>query len=393
MHLRKSSEIDVAGKRVFLRADLNVPLDDAGNIGDDARIRSAVPVIRDLLSRGAAVMVCAHLGRPTEGEARPGDSLAPVAQRLAALLGCEVPLLAQWLDRIEVAPGEVVLLENCRLNRGEQADDAGLAARIARLCDVYVNDAFATAHRAECTTHALALAAPVACAGPRLCAELEALGRALDAPEAPCVAIVGGSKMSGKLGILANLATRVDTLILGGGIANTFLLATGHRVGRSLVETELLPEARRIVAAMQARGATLSLPVDVVTAREFAPHAEAVVKAVTEVADDDMILDIGPETASQLTAQLQTARTIVWNGPLGVFEFDRFAEGTRSLGRAIAGSNARSLAGGGDTIAAIGRLGIAEQLDHISNAGVAFLEALEGKTLPLLEALQQRARD
>lgn len=390
MLFRKFRDLDLTGKRVFIRADLNVPLDDSGNIGDESRIHAALPAIREALAQGAAVMVTSHLGRPAEGDPQPEDTLAPVATRLCALLGHPVRLVQDWTHGVSVEAGELVILENCRLNRGEKADSAELAARIAGLCDVYVNDAFATAHRAECTTHALALAAPIACAGPQLTAELEALGRAVESPEQPLVAIVGGSKMSTKLAILQNLALKADRLIVGGGIANTFLMAAGFKAGRSLVEPELLAEARQIMAGMRGRGASVVLPIDVVTTREFAPQADAIVKPVAEVADEDMILDIGPETAAELAAQLRTARTILWNGPLGVFEFDRFAEGTRALGRAIADSSAMSLAGGGDTIAAIGKFGLAAQLDHVSNAGSAFLEFIEGKTLPALEALQQR---
>lgn len=382
----------LAGKRVFIRADLNVPQDDVGTITDDTRIRASLPCIRMALDKGAAVMVTSHLGRPTEGESRPEDSLAPVAARLAELLGKPVRLAQDWVEgRFRISPGDIVVLENCRLNKGEKKNSAELASKMAALCDIYVNDAFATAHRAEATTHALALAAPVACAGPLLAAELEALGRALVAPEKPLIAIVGGSKVSTKLSILDSLADKVDQLIVGGGIANTFLLAAGFKVGKSLVETDLLPEARRIIAKMSARGASVPIPTDVVVAREFSATAEAVVKAASEVADDEMILDIGPQTAAHLADMLKAARTVVWNGPMGVFEFDAFAKGTQVVAEAIAASSAMSLAGGGDTIAAIAKFGIGEHISYISTAGGAFLEFLEGKPLPAVEALAQRA--
>lgn len=391
MAFRRQADIDLAGKRVFIRADLNVPLDETGSIADEARIHAALPSIRDALERGATVLVCSHLGRPSEGEAVPEDSLAPVALRMSALLNRPVRFVQNWVQGLDVMPGEVVLLENCRLNRGEKADSPELAARLAKLFDIYVNDAFATAHRAECTTHALALAAGLSCAGLALTAELEALERSLDAPEQPLVAIVGGARLSTKLAILDRLAAQADRLIVGGGIANTFLLAAGFRSGRSLVEAELLPHARRIMATMAARGATVLLPTDCIVAPGFAPDAVASVREVAKVGDEEMILDIGPETASHLASELLAARTIIWNGPLGVFEFDRFAAGTRALGEAIAASSARSLAGGGDTIAAITKFGLAAGLDHVSNAGGAFLQYLEGKPLPAIEALQQRA--
>lgn len=391
MQFNKLTDLELAGKRVFIRADLNVPQDDGGNITDDTRIRASVPAIRLALDSGAAVMVTSHLGRPAEGEFKPEDSLAPVAERLAQLLNTPIRLVQDWLDgQFRVAPGEIVLLENCRLNRGEKADSAELAAQMAALCDIYVNDAFATAHRAEATTHALALAAPLACAGPLLAAELDALGRALLAPEKPLVAIVGGSKVSTKLTILDSLADRVDQLIVGGGIANTFLLASGHKVGKSLVEADLLPEARRIIAKMAARGASVPIPTDVVVATEFAATAPARVKPATQVADNEMILDVGPETTAQLTEAIKAARTIVWNGPLGVFEFDQFAHSTETMAHAIADSTAMSLAGGGDTIAAISRFGVGKQISYVSTAGGAFLEFLEGKTLPAIAALTQR---
>lgn len=392
MQFKKLADLDLAGKRVFIRADLNVPQDDSGVITDDTRIRASLPGIRLALDQGAAVMVTSHLGRPTEGEFHPEDSLAPVAARLAELLGKPVRLVQDWIEgRFHVAPGEIVLLENCRLNRGEKKNDAELAAKMAKLCDIYVNDAFATAHRAEATTHALALAAPIACAGPLLAAELDALTKALLAPEKPLVAIVGGSKVSTKLTILDSLADKVDQLIVGGGIANTFLAAAGRKIGKSLAEADLLPEARRIMAKMAARGASVPLPTDVVVAREFSATAEAVVKPVSAVGDGEMILDVGPASAEMLAKLLTDARTIVWNGPLGVFEFEPFANGTRVVAKAIAESDAMSLAGGGDTIAAIAKFGIAGQISYISTAGGAFLEFLEGKTLPAIDALKQRA--
>lgn len=391
MRFTKLSDLDVAGKRVLIRADLNVPLDDVGTISDDTRIRASLEGIRLALGKGAAVMVTSHLGRPIEGDPKPEDSLLPVAERLSELLGRPVPLIRDWIGGgFEVQPGEVVLLENCRMNCGEKNNDPALANRMASLCDIYVNDAFATAHRAEATTHALALAASVACAGPLLSAELDALGKALESPASPLIAVVGGSKVSTKLTILDNLADKVDQLIVGGGIANTFLLAAGYKVGKSLVETDLLPEARRIMEKMQKRGASVPLPTDVVVAHEFSASAQAVTKPATQVADDEMILDIGPESAAQLANQIQVARTIVWNGPLGVFEFEAFSYGTACIAKAIAESSALSLAGGGDTISAIAKFGVSKQIDYISTAGGAFLEFLEGRTLPALDALASR---
>jgi len=391
MQFKKLSDLDLAGKRVFIRADLNVPQDDNGAITDDTRIRASVPGIKLALDKGAAVMVTSHLGRPTEGDFKPEDSLAPVAVRMSDILGKPVRLVQNWVDGgFEVKPGEVVLLENCRVNKGEKKNSAELAAKMAKLCDIYANDAFATAHRAEATTEALALAAPVACAGPLLAAELEALGKALLAPERPLTAIVGGSKVSTKLTILDSLADKVDQLIVGGGIANTFLLASGLPIGKSLVEADLVEEAKRIIAKMAARGASVPIPVDVVTAKEFSATAKATVKAVKDVDADDMILDVGPETAAKLADQLKASKTIVWNGPLGVFEFDAFANGTKVLAEAIAASSAMSLAGGGDTIAAIAKFGISDKVGYISTAGGAFLEFLEGKSLPAVEALVQR---
>lgn len=379
------------GKRVFIRADLNVPQDDAGNITEDTRIRASVPAIRAALDAGAAVMVTSHLGRPTEGEFKPEDSLAPVAARLSELLGRPVELKQDWVDGVDVAPGQVVLLENCRVNKGEKKNVDELAQKMARLCDVYVNDAFGTAHRAEATTHGIAKFAPVVCAGPLLAAELDALGKALHSPQRPLLAIVAGSKVSTKLSILQSLASKVDNLIVGGGIANTFMKAVGLNIGKSLAEADLVAEAKSIIDMMAARGAQVPIPVDVVCAKEFAPTAAATVKDVADVLDDDMILDIGPKTAAMLAEQVKKAGTIVWNGPVGVFEFDQFAEGTKALALAIAESPAFSIAGGGDTLAAIAKYDIADKIGYISTGGGAFLEFLEGKTLPAVEILLQRS--
>jgi len=381
----------VAGRRVFIRADLNVPQDDAGRITEDTRIRASLPAIRMALEAGAAVMVTSHLGRPTEGEFKPEDSLAPVATRMAELLGREVKLVANWVDGVQVAPGELVLLENCRVNKGEKKNSEELAKKLAALCDIFVHDAFGTAHRAEGTTYGIAQFAPVACAGPLLAAEIDALTKALATPKRPLVAIVAGSKVSTKLTILQALASKVDGLIVGGGIANTFMLAAGLKIGKSLAEPDLVDQAKAVIEAMKARGAAVPIPVDVVCAKAFAADAPATVKAATEVADDDLILDIGPQTAAQLAAQLKAAGTIVWNGPVGVFEFDAFAHGTETLARAIAESDAFSIAGGGDTLAAIAKYGIADQVGYISTGGGAFLEVLEGKTLPAFEILSRRA--
>ncbi len=379
------------GKRVFIRADLNVPQDDAGNITEDTRIRASVPAIRAALDAGAAVMVTSHLGRPTEGEFKSEDSLAPIAQRLSELLGQPVVLKANWVDGVDVAPGQVVLLENCRVNKGEKKNSDELAQKMAKLCDVYVNDAFGTAHRAEATTHGIAKFAPIACAGPLLAAELDALGKALGQPACPLAAIVAGSKVSTKLTILKSLAQKVDRLIVGGGIANTFMLAAGLPIGKSLAEADLVDEAKAIIEMMAQRGASVPIPTDVVCAKEFSPSAVATVKAVAEVAADDMILDIGPQTAKVLAAQLLDAGTIVWNGPVGVFEFDQFGEGTKTLAMAIAASTGFSIAGGGDTLAAIAKYNIADKVGYISTGGGAFLEFLEGKVLPAVDVLEQRA--
>jgi len=380
-----------AGLRVFIRADLNVPQDDDGRITEDTRIRASVPCIEMALKAGAAVMVTSHLGRPTEGAFKPEDSLAPVARRLGELLGREVPLVADWVDGVSVAPGQVVLLENCRVNVGEKKNKPELAQKLAKLCDIFVNDAFGTAHRAEGTTYGIAEYAKIACAGPLLAAEIDAITKALAQPQRPLVAIVAGSKVSTKLTILKALSEKVDQLIVGGGIANTFMLAAGLKIGKSLAEPDLLDQARAVIDGMKARGAEVPIPTDVVTAKTFAADALATVKAATDVADDDLILDIGPDTTARLAAQLKAAGTIVWNGPVGVFEFDAFAKGTEGIARAIAESRAFSIAGGGDTLAAIAKYGIEKDVGYISTGGGAFLEMLEGKTLPALEILEKRA--
>ncbi len=380
-----------AGQRVFIRADLNVPQADDGSITEDTRIRASVPCIQMALDAGAAVMVTSHLGRPTEGEFKPEDSLAPVAKRLGELLDREVPLVANWVDGVTVAPGQVVLLENCRVNKGEKKNNEVLARQMAQLCNIYVNDAFGTAHRAEGTTYGIAQFAPIACAGPLLAAEIDAIGKALEAPQRPLAAIVAGSKVSTKLTILKSLSQNVDQLIVGGGIANTFMLAAGLKIGKSLAEVDLVSEAKAVIEAMKARGAEVPIPTDVVTAKNFAADAVATVKKATEVDDDDLILDIGPETAAKLAAQLKQAGTIVWNGPVGVFEFAAFENGTKVIAQAIAESSAFSIAGGGDTLAAIAKYGIEKQVGYISTGGGAFLEILEGKTLPAFEILAKRA--
>lgn len=382
----------VAGQRVFIRADLNVPQDDAGRITEDTRIRASVPCIRLALDAGAAVMVTSHLGRPTEGQFKPEDSLAPVAARLAELLGVAVPLVRDWVDGVAVAPGQVVMLENCRLNKGEKKNDETLARKMAALTDIFVHDAFGTAHRAEASTYGIAQYAKVACAGPLLAAEIDAISQALANPKRPLVAIVAGSKVSTKLTILQALAARVDRLIVGGGIANTFLLAAGLPIGNSLAEADLVAQARAVIDAMKARGAEVPIPTDVVTAKAFKADAAATVKAADAVAADDLILDIGPQTAARLADMLKAAGTIVWNGPVGVFEFDAFAHGTETIARAIAASSAFSIAGGGDTLAAIAKYGIAGDVSYISTGGGAFLEVLEGKTLPAFEILERRAK-
>ncbi|MCE5387646.1 MAG: phosphoglycerate kinase [Acidithiobacillus sp.] len=384
---------DAKGKRVFIRADLNVPLNDQGQITEDTRVRASVPAVKMALEAGAAVMITSHLGRPVEGEFKPEDSLAPVAKRLGELLGQAVPLQQNWVDGgFTVEPGQVVMLENCRLNKGEKKNDDTLAQKYAKLCDIFVHDAFGTAHRAEASTYGIAKYAPIACAGPLLAAEIDAISRALANPKRPLIAIVAGSKVSTKLTILQALASKVDGLIVGGGIANTFLLASGHPIGKSLAEPELLEEAKTVMATMKARGAEVPIPVDVVVADRFAADAKATVKDVKEVGAEDLILDIGPKTAQLLAEKLKAAGTIVWNGPVGVFEFDAFANGTKSMAMAIAESPAFSIAGGGDTLAAIAKYGIADRIGYISTGGGAFLEVLEGKTLPAFEILEARSQ-
>jgi phosphoglycerate kinase len=383
---------EVAGRRVFVRADLNVPLDAAGAISDDTRVRASLPCIELALRANAAVMVTSHLGRPAEGEFDPKESLLPVAKRLAELLGRPVPLVRDWVDGVAVAPGEMVLLENCRFNRGEKKNEPALARKLARLCDIFVHDAFGTAHRAEASTYGIAEYAKVACAGPLLADEVDAIGKALASPEHPLVAIVGGSKVSTKLSVLKNLASRVDRLIVGGGIANTFMLAAGRPIGKSLAEPDLVGQARAVIDAMAARGAEVPLPLDVVVASEFKPEAKATVKAASEVGAEELILDVGPKTAELFAGTLDRAGTIVWNGPIGVFEWDAFGHGTETVARAVANSGAFSIAGGGDTIAAIAKYGLEQDIGYISTGGGAFLEMLEGKRLPALEILERRAK-
>ena len=379
------------GKRVFIRADLNVPQDDNGNITEDTRIRASIPCIQMALDAGAAVMVTSHLGRPKEGDFQPADSLDPVAERMGELMGRDIPVVSDWVDGVEVAPGQLVMLENCRLNVGEKKNSAELAKKMAALCDIFVHDAFGTAHRAEASTYGIAQFATIACAGPLLAAEMDAISKALTAPKRPLVAIVAGSKVSTKLTILESLANNVDQLIVGGGIANTFMLAAGLKIGKSLAEPDLLDQARSVIAAMKARGAEVPIPTDVVTAKTFSADAVATVKAATDVEDDDLILDIGPVTAKKLADQLRKAGTIVWNGPVGVFEFAKFENGTKVIAQAIADSSAFSIAGGGDTLAAIAKYGIEDKVGYISTGGGAFLEVLEGKTLPAFEILTKRA--
>ncbi|MFM9967828.1 MAG: phosphoglycerate kinase [Burkholderiales bacterium] len=392
MQVLKLTDLDLAGRRVFIRVDFNVPQNDDGSIADDTRIRATVPGIRAARDAGAAVMVASHLGRPTEGDCRPEDSLAPMAKRLAELLGCAVPLLQNWTEGVQLKPGEVVMLENCRCNKGEKKDDETLARKLAALCDIYVNDAFGAAHRAEATTHAMAKYAPIACAGPLMAAEIEALSRSLRNPARPLVVIVAGSKVSTKLTILESLAGKVDQLVVGGGILNTFLLASGARIGKSLAEPKLVGEANKVMAAIFAKGGSVPLPTDVVTAKSFSKDAPAEHKLAREVAEDDMILDIGPHSAEAIAAIIAKAGTVVWNGPLGVFELEQFGEGTRRVAQAIADSKAYSIAGGGDTLAAIAKYGVSDRISYISTGGGAFLEFLEGKTLPAIAVLEQRAR-
>ena len=384
----------LAGKRVFIRADLNVPQDDAGNITDDTRIRASLPGILTALKAGAAVMVTSHLGRPTEGEVKPEDSLAPIAKRIGELLGREVPLITNWVDGVTLNPGQLVLLENCRCNKGEKKNDDALAQKMAKLCDVYVNDAFGTAHRAEATTHGIAKYAAIACAGPLMAAEIDALTAALGAPDKPMrrpfVAIVAGSKVSTKLTILQALADKVDHMIVGGGIANTFMLAEGLPIGKSLAEAEMVNDAKIVIAKMRAKNGSVPIPIDVVTGKEFSATAVATTKAARDVTADDMIFDIGPQSAAALQNIIASAGTIVWNGPVGVFEYDQFGAGTKAVAEAIAQSKAFSIAGGGDTIAAINKYGVADKISYISTAGGAFLEFLEGRTLPAVDILMQR---
>ncbi|HET8818720.1 MAG TPA: phosphoglycerate kinase [Xanthomonadaceae bacterium] len=391
MPILRMTDLDLAGKRVLVREDLNVPIDDAGRITSEQRITAALPTLRRLLDQGAAVMVMSHRGRPVEGEFSEADSLAPVAARLGELLGIAVPLVRDWVGGVSVEPGRLVLLENCRMNVGEKKDDPVLAKAYAALCDVFVMDAFGTAHRAQASTHGVIAEAGVACGGPLLMAELDALGKALDAPARPLLAIVAGSKVSTKLELLTSLVGKVDQLIVGGGIANTFIAAMGHGVGKSLVEADLVGTARTIMADAKARGAEIPVPTDVVVAPRFAADAPATVKAVDAVGPDDMILDIGPETASRYGGMIAKAGTVVWNGPVGVFEFDAFGKGTETLARAIAASDAFSIAGGGDTLAAVDKYGIAGDVSYISTGGGAFLEFLEGKELPAVAALRARA--
>lgn len=394
MNFLRLSDIDIQNKRVFIRADLNVPQNDTGVIIDDTRIRASIPAMRYALDHGAAVMVCSHLGRPVEGEYQPEDSLAPIALRLSDLLGCRVPLVSNWVDQpFNVKPGEIVLLENCRLNPGEKANDDKLAQRMAALCDLYVNDAFGTAHRAEATTHGIAKYADKACAGPLMAAELDALSKAFVAPQPPLVAIVAGSKVSTKLTILRSLAEKVDQLIVGGGIANTFMLAKGMPIGKSLAEPALVDEAREIMALMESRGAEVPIPVDVITANEFSSQARANKIMADQVQEDDMILDIGPRTAARISGIVANAGTVIWNGPLGVFEIEQFGGGTKMLAAAIAHSPAFTIAGGGDTLAAIAKYQIADQVGYISTGGGAFLEFLEGKHLPAVQILIDRVEN
>jgi phosphoglycerate kinase len=391
MNFVRMTDLNLAGKRIFIRADLNVPQDDSGNITDDTRIRASLPAIQYALKAGAAVMVTSHLGRPTEGELKLEDSLAPVALRMSELLGVPVALRRDWTEGINTPAGSVLLLENCRCNKGEKKNDEVLARKMAALCDIYVNDAFGTAHRAEATTYGIAKFAPVAAAGPLLAMELDALAKALEKPRRPLVAIVAGSKVSTKLTVLKTLSARVDQLIVGGGICNTFILAAGHKIGKSLAEPNLVQEAKDIIAAAKMKGGEVPIPIDVVCAKEFSAQAKATIKNVDDIADDDMVLDIGPQSAEQFVKILANAGTIVWNGPVGVFEFDQFGNGTARIARAIAESGAFSIAGGGDTLAAIAKYGIADKVSYISTGGGAFLEFLEGKTLPAVEVLEQRA--
>ena len=393
MAVLRMTDLDLAGKRVLIREDLNVPVDNAGRVTDDTRLRASLETIHHALQAGARVMLLSHLGRPKEGEPDAANSLQPVAERLTELLGQPVRLVTDWLQGVSLADGELVLCENVRFNTGEKGNDDALAKRMAGLCDVFVMDAFGTAHRAQASTHGVARYAPVACAGPLLAAELDALGKALEAPARPMTAIVGGSKVSTKLTVLEALSTRVDQLIVGGGIANTFIAAAGHPVGKSLYEADLVDEASRLMEAARAKGGEIPVPTDVVTAKSFGEDAEATTKRVEDVTDDDMIMDIGPDTAAHYGALLKQAGTIVWNGPVGVFEFDQFGGGTRALSQAIAASDAFSIAGGGDTLAAVARYGVGDRISYISTGGGAFLELLEGKVLPAVAILEERAAE
>jgi phosphoglycerate kinase len=386
------SDLDLRDKRVFMRVDFNIPIHN-GHIDDDTRIRATLPGIKLALAQRARLMLVSHLGRPAEGQASEKESLAPVARHLSGLLGMEVPLIRDWLDGVSVEPGKAVLLENCRFNRGEKKDEDALAKKLAALCDVYVNDAFGAAHRAEATTHGVAKFAPIACAGPLMAAEIEALSKALGHPARPLVAIVAGAKVSTKLAVLGALAEKVDRLIPGGGIANTFMLAAGMKIGKSLAEPDLVDEAKRIMAILRGKGSEVPLPVDVVCAKELSASAKAQIKSSSEVAEDDLILDIGPRSAAALAKRISEAGTIVWNGPVGVYEFDQFGQGTRAIAEAIAGARAFSLAGGGETLAAIAKYGVSDRISYISTGGGAFLEFLEGKKLPAIEILEQRAAD
>src|SRR5258706_33785 len=390
MPVLRMSDLDLREKRVLMRVDFNVPIQN-GKLTDDTRIRASLPGIKDALVRRARLLLVSHLGRPTEGQFDEKESLAPVAAHLSALLGMDVPLRRDWLEGVSAEPGKAVLLENCRFNRGEKKDDDALSRKIAALCDIYVNDAFGAAHRAEATTHGAAKYAPVACAGPLMAAEIEALSKALQRPARPLIAIVGGSKVSTKLTVLAALSEKVDRLIPGGGIANTFMLAAGMKVGKSLAEPDLIAEAERITAILRAKGGEVPLPIDVVCAKELSATAKAEIKPVAEVGADDMILDIGPSTAAAFAQSLSGAGTIVWNGPVGVFEFDQFGQGTRAIAQAIAGSRPYSLAGGGETLAAIAKYGVAERISYVSTGGGAFLEFLEGKKLPAIDVLERRS--
>jgi len=390
MPVLRMSDLDLREKRVLMRVDFNVPIQN-GKLTDDTRIRASLPGIQEALARRARLLLVSHLGRPTEGQFDEKESLAPVAAHLSALLGMDVPLRRDWLEGVSAEPGKAVLLENCRFNRGEKKDDDALSRKIAALCDIYVNDAFGAAHRAEATTHGVAKYAPVACAGPLMAAEIEALSKALQRPARPLIAIVGGSKVSTKLTVLAALSEKVDRLIPGGGIANTFMLAAGMKVGKSLAEPDLIAEAERITAILRAKGGNVPLPTDVVCAKELSATAKAEIKPVGEVGVDDMILDIGPNTAAAFAQSLSGAGTIVWNGPVGVFEFDQFGQGTRAIAQAIAGSRAYSLAGGGETLAAIAKYGVTERISYVSTGGGAFLEFLEGKKLPAIDVLERRS--